>query len=103
MAFSWIKGLALPVLLLTLLAACQSGPNQRGYASTSSYAPASSYPCATQRRCPPGYVLARIPIAYGGGRFCKPYYNRYSRCCAPERPPVCLGAAGPCSQNRGFQ
>ncbi|MEL6961893.1 MAG: hypothetical protein AAFO01_04005 [Pseudomonadota bacterium] len=96
MTMCWVKGLVLPALLLTLLAACQSGVNPRnvgyGHAYTSyGYGACGRHPCATPQRCPPGYVLARIPIAKGGGRYCEPYYTYRRGCCEPKRPPVCLG------------
>lgn len=108
MAFRWMKGLALPLTMLTLLAACQPGPRnyartapQTSYASQSSYyggyGPCGVHPCATPRHCPPGYVLGRIPISLGGpGRYCRPHYTR--GCCGPPRPPICLGQGGPCNQ-----
>lgn len=112
MAFGWIKRLALPVLLLTLLAACTYGPNPRNYERTTAFAPGYGqgygygagygyggcgvHPCATPKRCPPGYVLGRIPISQGGGRYCQPY-NTYRRgCCEPPKPPLCLGQGSSC-------
>ena len=86
MAFGCIKGLALPLILLTLLAACQSGPSQRGYARTTALSPAG-YGCGYSRckpadYCPPGYILNRIPRANGGpGRYCAPYSSCRTRCC----------------------
>lgn len=104
LAVRWIRVLALPVLILTLLAACQSNPRQRDFARFPSQATYQGgcgvHPCAVQRTCPPGYVLARIPLSYGGGRYCRPYSTRFSRCCGPPRQPVCLGSPGPCSQGR---
>ncbi|MGI9420336.1 MAG: hypothetical protein ACR2RA_21130 [Geminicoccaceae bacterium] len=105
MAFGWIKSLALPVVLLTLLAACQSGPNPRSQAWTSPQPLSYGGPyyggcgydrCTPRRICPPGHILVRIPYAYGGpGRYCKPYVRR---CCAP-RPPICGGyGPRPCGQ-----
>jgi hypothetical protein len=101
MTISWMKGFALPALLLMLLAACQPGPNPRNvgynnnyYASgygRASYSGCGTHPCATPRYCPPGYVLGRIPISQGGGRYCQPRYTYQRGCCGPPRPPVCPG------------
>jgi hypothetical protein len=102
MTIGWMKGLALPALLLTLLAACQPGPNPRNVGYSNAYAAGYGYgyggygacgahPCAKPQRCPPGYVLGRIPISQGGGRYCQPYYTYQRGCCEPRRPPVCLG------------
>ncbi len=105
MAFSWIKGLALPVVLLTLLAACQSGPNPRSQAWAGSqpssyggpyYGGCGYHPCRPQRVCPPGHILKRIPYAYGGpGRYCAPYYSCRTRCCgAPQYHGPSCGQGG---------
>lgn len=109
MASSWIKSLALPVLLLTLLAACQQRPYSRDYTRTSaytssyggSYGACARHPCASApQSCPPGYVLARIPYSLGGpGRYCRPYSSRWSRCCSsptPPRGPICGGYGRSC-------
>ncbi|MGI9417643.1 MAG: hypothetical protein ACR2RA_07385 [Geminicoccaceae bacterium] len=108
MGFGWTRSLALPVLLLTFLAACQSGTYNRSYARTAglSYSPGYGvqggcgyHPCKPRRVCPPGYVLARIPYAYGGpGRYCKPHYRR---CCAPTPSPCGYPGPGPCQQQGG--
>lgn len=106
MGFGWIRTLALPVALLTLLVACQSGTYDRSYARTAglSYSPGygggyggCGYDrCNPPRVCPPGYVLARIPYSYGGpGRYCKPYHRR---CCAPKPSPCGYPAPGPCGR-----
>lgn len=106
MGVGWTRGLALPVLLLTLLAACQSGPYQRGgYARTAGYSQSPGYDgcgydrCSPRRFCPPGYILTRIPYAYGGpGRYCKPYQRR---CCSPTPSPCGSSGPGPCQQGGG--
>ena len=104
MGFGWTRGLALPLLLLTLLTACQSGPYQRNYARTAGYGYAPGYgacsynPCKPRRVCPPGHILARIPYTYGGpGRYCKPHYRR---CCAPPPPPCGWQGPRPCQHSR---
>ncbi len=98
MAFGWLRSLALPVVLLTLLAACQSGPSQRSYARTTAFSPAGYgyggcgyQPCRPANFCPPGHILKRIPYAYGGpGRYCAPYNPCRTRCCgAPQYGPSC--------------
>lgn len=100
MVVGWIKTLALPVVLLTLLAACQASPYPRNYARTTAFSPAGQgcgyHPCAPQRVCPPGHVLKRIPYSYGGpGRYCAPYHSCRTRCCgAPQYGPSCGQAGG---------
>jgi hypothetical protein len=115
MALGCVKGLALSVALLTLLAACYPAPYQRSYARTttfgsydrgygatsygSGYGSCGTHPCVSApQHCPPGYILARIPYAEGGpGRYCRPHYQRWSRCCGsqePPRPPICAGRGG---------
>ncbi len=85
MAFGWIRGLALPLALLTLLAACQPGPSQRGYARTTAFSPANygcgHSPCRPANFCPPGHILKRISYASDGpGRYCVPYNSCRTRC-----------------------
>ncbi len=100
MTFGWIKGLVVPVILLTLLAACQSGPSQRSYARTAAYSPGGYgcgyHPCRPANFCPPGHILKRIPYSYGGpGRYCEPYNTCRTRCCgAPQY--------GACGQGGGY-
>lgn len=98
MTIGWMKTLAPPVLLLALLSACQPGPNPRNVGHGNAYASGYGYagygacgvhPCATPRRCPPGYVLGRIPISQGGGRYCQPRTIYQRGCCSPPKPPVC--------------
>ncbi|MDH3659078.1 MAG: hypothetical protein OEU92_03445 [Alphaproteobacteria bacterium] len=107
MRLGWIKSVVLPLGLMALLAACQTGPNPRyagqsaGYAS--GYQGCGFNPCATQRVCPPGHILARVPYSYGGpGRYCKPYYPRWGRCCAPPPSPCGSPGPGPCGSSSSY-
>ena len=104
MVVGWIKTLAPPVVLLTLLAACQSSPYPRNYTRTTAFSPAgygNGYGCGYQtcrpaNFCPPGHILKRIPYSYGGpGRYCAPYNSCGSGCCgAPQYGSSCGQASG---------
>ena len=74
MDMGWIKGLALPLLLVTLLNACQPIQGRQGYAQSQYYA-SNNDPCqfvvscgqsrtfrsVDGRLCPPGHRLIRLP------------------------------------------
>lgn len=100
MVVGWIKALALPLVLLTLMTACQSSSSERNLARTTAFSPAGygcgDQPCAPQRFCPPGHILKRIPYSNGGrGRYCEPYNSCRVRCCgAPQYGPSCGQAGG---------
>ena len=87
-----MKRLALPVILLTVLSACQSRPASRDFSRTNAFSSSAGdctvNPCASVLRCPPGTVLARVPISQGGGRICRERVSRFARVARPEQQVV---------------
>lgn len=106
MRLGWIKSLALPLGLLMLLAACQSGSYARSHAQPAGYAPAydpcqaGPYGCGSpqgllsSRLCPPGYRLVRMSYRLHGGS---------ARDCVPAAPRQVYRYAGgpPCGISSG--